>query len=65
MNTSVLTDCKSNATPSENNINIKWLKYSAIPIKDGFLSSEVQFYMERTPVFALPEAKYLNQTFDN
>jgi hypothetical protein len=43
------TDCKSNATPSENNINIKWLKYSAIPFKDGFLYSEVQFYMERTP----------------
>jgi len=49
MNTSVFTDCKSNATTSENNINIKWLKYSAIPIKDGFLYSEVQFYMERTP----------------
>lgn len=40
MNTSVLTDCKSNATPSENNINIKWLKYSAIPIKYGSLYSE-------------------------
>jgi len=49
MNTSVLTYCNSNATSSENNINIKWLKYSAIPLKDGFLYSEAQFYMERAP----------------
>jgi hypothetical protein len=49
MNTSVLTYCKSNATTSENNSNIKWLKFSAIPFKDGFLYSELQFYMERTP----------------
>jgi hypothetical protein len=49
MNTSVLIYCKSNTMPSENNINIKWLKYLAVPFQDGFLYSEVQFYMERTP----------------
>jgi hypothetical protein len=43
---SVPTDCERNATTSEDNINIKWFKYSAIPFKDGFLYSETQFYME-------------------
>ena len=70
--------------PSENNINIKWLKYLAVPFQDGFLyskynsiwkepllkvnkslSNTIIWKQWKGHVFALPEAKYIYQTFDN